>query len=340
MPTSILLNNNNRPQIPNVPQQAPPKPASSFSAGPPSSAAGATHANLSTAAAAASHTQNHTPQAARPQQAQTQTNSFTAQPSKPVTTAPQVQASTSSHSNTHAQSKIEQHSKPAAAPAPAPAPSPAKTPAAASAAIASAPTRPHLHGNPSQMDTQYVNMLLALDDIPALHNIAAQFFTWILLAGFILFPGTFTNLQNDNGTLPDSVRQELLKVVNNLPLFVVAWICTGVGITGMIWLWWRWRKNYIWVLNKIFVPGFLNSLAGLLSTIASILGAQHGDLSTNSKSTLIVTAASTGVLGILAGFYSLWLVRRVKARHDREVGKERAGKHGEGVVDLSKRRAK
>ncbi|KAF4609977.1 hypothetical protein D9613_010564 [Agrocybe pediades] len=220
MPTSILLNNNNRPQIPNVPQQAPPKPASSFSAGPPSSAAGATHANLSTAAA--SHTQNHTPQAARPQQAQTETNSFTTQPSKPVTTAPQVQASTSSHSNTHAQSKIEQHSKPAAAPAPAPAPSPAKTPAAASAAIASAPTRPHLHGNPSQMDTQYVNMLLALDDIPALHNIAAQFFTWILLAGFILFPGTFTNLQNDNGTLPDSVRQELLKVVNNLPLIAIS----------------------------------------------------------------------------------------------------------------------
>lgn len=60
---------------------------------------------------------------------------------------------------------------------------------------------------------------------------------------------------------------------------------------------------------------------------------------TSSKATLIVTAASTGTLGLLTAFYSLWLVRRVKARHDKEVGKERAGKYGEGVVDLSKRRA-
>jgi hypothetical protein len=28
-----------------------------------------------------------------------------------------------------------------------------------------------------------------------------------------------------------------------------------------------------------------------------------------------------------------WLVRRVKQRHDREVGMQRAGKRGEGVVD-------
>jgi len=75
-----------------------------------------------------------------------------------------------------------------------------------------------------------------------------------------------------------------------------------------------------------------------LSTIASIFGAQNGQLSTTSKATVIVTAVCTGVLGILAGFYSLWLVRRVKVRHDHEVGKERAGKYGEGVVDLSKRK--
>lgn len=32
-----------------------------------------------------------------------------------------------------------------------------------------------------------------------------------------------------------------------------------------------------------------------------------------------------------------WLVRRVKQRHDREVGMLRAGKRGEGVVDFSTR---
>ncbi|KAF8908163.1 hypothetical protein CPB84DRAFT_1767462, partial [Gymnopilus junonius] len=148
----------------------------------------------------------------------------------------------------------------------------------------------------------------------ALYNILAGFFTWILLAGFIL--------TRNATTLPTQVEQRLLNTVTRLPLFIVAWICTGVGVAGMVWLW----------------PGFLNSLAGLLSTLASLFGAQHGQLSTTSKSTLIVTSAATGVLGILSGFYMFWLIRRVKARHDREVGKERAGKYGEGVVDLSKKR--
>ena len=78
-------------------------------------------------------------------------------------------------------------------------------------------TRPHLmHGTPSQMDTQYVNMLLALDDIPKLHNMLAKFFNWILLAGFILFPGTFTSLKNLGGS--GQVEQQLVHAVTSIPL--------------------------------------------------------------------------------------------------------------------------
>ena len=81
-------------------------------------------------------------------------------------------------------------------------------------------TRPHLmHGTPSQMDTQYVNMLLALDDIPSLHNMLAKFFNWILLAGFILFPGTFTSLKNLGGSgESDQIEQQLVHAVTNIPL--------------------------------------------------------------------------------------------------------------------------
>jgi hypothetical protein len=68
------------------------------------------------------------------------------------------------------------------------------------------------------MDTQYVNMLLAVDDIPALDFILSKFFTWILLAGFVLFPGTFSSLQ----TLPPSqlngTEKQILDRVKNLPL--------------------------------------------------------------------------------------------------------------------------
>lgn len=89
----------------------------------------------------------------------------------------------------------------------------------ASAAVAAGPTRPRLTGNPSQMDTQYVNMLLALDDIPTLYNLLAGFFTWILLAGFILFPGTFSTLQTLNTTgVTGQVQQEFTKAITHLPL--------------------------------------------------------------------------------------------------------------------------
>ena len=79
----------------------------------------------------------------------------------------------------------------------------------------------------------------------------------------------------------------------------------------------------------------MNSLTGFISTMANVYGAQHGELSTTSKITIIVTAASTGVLGILTAIYSFWLVRRTKSQHDKTVGKQRTGKHGEGVVDTS-----
>jgi Na+(H+)/acetate symporter ActP len=85
-------------------------------------------------------------------------------------------------------------------------------------------------------------------------------------------------------------------------------------------------------------PALLNSLAGLVSTIASIYGAQHGQFSPTSKATLILTGASSGVFAILTLFYMFWLVRRMKQRHDREVGMQKAGKHGEGYVDPSTRR--
>jgi hypothetical protein len=63
--------------------------------------------------------------------------------------------------------------------------------------------------------TRYVNMLLALDDIPEMFNMMASFFTWILLAGFVLFPGTFTSLQQQQ---LNGVAAQALNIVSNIPL--------------------------------------------------------------------------------------------------------------------------
>jgi len=119
------------------------------------------------------------------------------EPSRPTIGAPQPQNHASASTSKEKEKEEKQH--------------------AVEETTATTPTRPLLRGEPSQLDTQYVNMLLALDDIPALHNILVGFFNWILLAGFVLFPGTFTSLQNLSVT-NGGIEQKLLHSVTNLPL--------------------------------------------------------------------------------------------------------------------------
>lgn len=89
-------------------------------------------------------------------------------------------------------------------------------PARAANEIRRTTQRPALPANyDGQVQTRYVNMLLALDGISPLFNILASFFTWILLAGFLLFPGTFASWENEPAGTPQS---DILNVVNNVSL--------------------------------------------------------------------------------------------------------------------------
>ncbi|CCM02134.1 uncharacterized protein FIBRA_04211 [Fibroporia radiculosa] len=209
---------------------------------------------------------------------------------------------------------------------------PAPTPAAKD--IHHTTQRPALPANlSSQTQTRYVNMLLALDDIPPLFNLLASFFTWILLAGFVLFPGTFASWRNQPA---GDTEKQILSIVDDIPLYVIAWVCTAIGAIGMIWLWWRWQNNYIWITNRIFVPGFLNSITGIISTLTSVYGAQAGVFGATAKSTIIVTGVIAVICGLLVIIYQFWLLRTVKKEHDHQIGKERAGMHGEGIVGEKK----
>lgn len=62
-------------------------------------------------------------------------------------------------------------------------------------------------------------MLLALDDVPMWHNILASFFTYILLAGYIVFPATFKKFQSDQD-LDDEANSELKKHALNSARYV------------------------------------------------------------------------------------------------------------------------
>lgn len=83
----------------------------------------------------------------------------------------------------------------------------------------------------------------------------------------------------------------------------------------------------------------MNSLAGVISTLSSVYGAQHGEFSLTSKITLSVTGSAMVICGVLTGYYMLWKIREVKSEHDRIIGKQKAGKRGEGFIERMKREA-
>lgn len=108
---------------------------------------------------------------------------------------------------------------------------------------------------PSPSLSQYMKMLLQLDKIPELHNILASIFTWLLLAGYIVLPGTFTSLRNSR-TLADQggkAGKAVVKAVQNLPLLGVAIYCCVAGAIGMFCLGWLWRVNYVWLVNRLIL---------------------------------------------------------------------------------------
>lgn len=171
--------------------------------------------------------------------------------------------------------------------------------------------------------SRYVEMLLQQDDIPTSHTIMAAAFVWLLLAGFLVFPGTFTSIkksieakEHDGMEWEDKAREFVLKSVKNIPLLAVGVAMCAVSAIGMISLTFRHRKNYVWLVNKIFFPGMTNSLAGLVSTLIGVYTQHKGTWSITAKVTVMVEGGSLVVCGVLFLVFQLSLLRRVKQRHD------------------------
>lgn len=103
--------------------------------------------------------------------------------------------------------------------------------------------------------SQYINMLLELDKIPWWHNLLASLCTWLLLAGYVVLPGAFTSIRNSQVLSEEAgaAGKAVVKAAQTLPVLIVALICCAIGVSGMAWLWCRWGRNYVWLLNKIIV---------------------------------------------------------------------------------------
>jgi hypothetical protein len=66
------------------------------------------------------------------------------------------------------------------------------------------------------------------------------------------------------------------------------------------------------------------------------LGTQNSVFNGSSITTLAVTGGTAVISGGLAAWYTWVMLARVKKRHEQEVGKEAAGKRGEGVLAAMK----
>ena len=81
-------------------------------------------------------------------------------------------------------------------------------------------------------------------------NLAAISFSWILLAGFIILPGKVEPI--DKLLAKTQASRDAHDLALKIPFIAVASVCCTVGSGGILWLWFRFRFNYDWLLTHLF----------------------------------------------------------------------------------------
>lgn len=176
-------------------------------------------------------------------------------------------------------------------------------------------------------------MLLNLHKIPRAHNIFANLFAWLVLVAFVIAPCNFTGFPADRSLMVNDSDElssipltttATLNKIPSIPLLAVCCACFVLGILGMLWLAVYWRRNYIWLMNRIYLPLILNSLAGFIATMV-IVHVQHGwHWSVAALVTVSVEGASLAVSLSLFALYQYWLLAKLKREHYRETSRKRA----------------
>jgi hypothetical protein len=100
-------------------------------------------------------------------------------------------------------------------------------------------------------------MLLELQNIHWMYNSTASLANWMLLAGYLVIPGTFTSLQKSDSIVDklsqDHAEKAILETIQNPPLVAIAWSLLSIGIGTICFLFNRWRRNYLWLINRLFM---------------------------------------------------------------------------------------
>ncbi|KAH1607625.1 hypothetical protein KXX21_005130 [Aspergillus fumigatus] len=171
--------------------------------------------------------------------------------------------------------------------------------------------------------SRYVQMLLDVDHMPWIYNVIASVAQWILLAGYLVVPGTFTSLQRsnkieqalgDNGT-----GTAILGTIQNPPLLAIACVLFTIGAALLAWLYWEWRENYIWLVSRIFIPVAMNAAAGLATTLINIYTARSGNWSVMALVTTVMTGSTLLVSSLLAVAFKFFMLKKIEEEHELDM---------------------
>lgn len=107
----------------------------------------------------------------------------------------------------------------------------------------------------SSSQAENIRMFLDLDRVPWYHNIGAAFCCWILLAGYLIVPTTFTSLRRLEmlESASSASHPLVIGLIQNPPLVAIASVFFISGASVLIWLGWTWRRNRMWLTDHIFM---------------------------------------------------------------------------------------
>jgi hypothetical protein len=99
------------------------------------------------------------------------------------------------------------------------------------------------------MTTPREDMILKAYEVHWGYNAAAASFSWLLLAGFIVLPKTVKSLRLSQDSQASRAAREL---THDVPLLCLSSVCCLIGLLGTLWLWRRFKRNYVWLLGHLF----------------------------------------------------------------------------------------
>jgi hypothetical protein len=101
--------------------------------------------------------------------------------------------------------------------------------------------------------TPYMAMSVQATQAPKRQSVYAAGFSWLVLAGFVVLPNTFTSLRDSDHLDSTASGKALQSAVRHVQILPLACVLCCIGTAGSCWLWWRWRRNYVWLTSQIFL---------------------------------------------------------------------------------------